>query len=59
MRKLSLGMWGGICIFAGVMSGTFSGPPATQSEMLGKACAQLLFIVIGIGLIVAHFIRRR
>jgi hypothetical protein len=57
-NPFSLAMIGGICILAGVVSGLV-GPSATdRSSALGKAAAQLLFVIVGIGLIITHFVRQ-
>lgn len=60
LRKLTLLHWGLITIFGGLMSGvisTLQGPPKNTSEAAGRAAASLLFILIGFGMIICHFVR--
>ena len=63
MKKLPLWFLGFICILGSTL-GKFlgdqiMGPPQSRAEAAGRGTAQLLFIVIGAGLIVAHFVRRK
>ena len=62
-RKLSLLQIGLLCIFGAICSHLFSplitGPPKNQAEALGKSSAVVAMIVVGVGLCVAHFVRRR
>ncbi|MDQ3330551.1 MAG: hypothetical protein M3552_07850 [Planctomycetota bacterium] len=60
LRKISWLQWGLITIFAGLMSGvigSLQGPPKNKAEAAGRAAAALLIIVIGVGLIIVHFVR--
>jgi hypothetical protein len=68
MKRLPLWQWGGICIFAGVFSNLLMTLMIQAGNMrraeeraaqLGGACAGGLFIVLGIVLIVWHFVRRK
>ena len=68
MKKMPLWQWGGITIFAGMISnltmklmiqaGDMSRREA-QAAQMGGAIACGLFIIIGIVLIVMHFVRKR
>lgn len=62
MKKQPLWFWGAMCImgagFAGVIPELAGMRARTRPEMLGRGLAQLLFVVLGIVLIVMHFVRR-
>ncbi len=60
LRKISWLQWGLICIFGGLMAGaigSMQGPPKNSAEAAGRAAAVGLFIVIGVVLIIVHFLR--
>lgn len=60
IRKITLWQWGLICIVGGMAPGAFTtvqGPPKNRAEAAGRASAVLLFVVIGLVLIVVHFVR--
>ena len=66
MKKQSLAFWGGLCIFAGMFSGMAMNLIVDTSEMrraeaqatrMGSAVGTGLFVLIGIVLIVLHFVR--
>lgn len=70
LKALTLAHWGGIVIFAGLMTqmlGMVMSPgPATTAEQkgaaFGRAAAAIVFIVGGVVMIVLHFVlpkRRR
>lgn len=68
MKKMPLYQWGAISIFAGILSNQFmilaiqAGDMRRSEEraaQIGAAVAGGLFVLIGIGLIVAHFVRRK
>lgn len=54
MKQLGLTAWGGICIFAGLMSQLIMGlikPPTNRAEMLGQGMAVMLSLIVGVILI--------
>jgi hypothetical protein len=60
LRNLSWLQWGLITIFGGLMSGVIGnlqGAPSSRAEAAGRGAASLLFIVIGVVLIIVHFVR--
>ncbi len=62
MKQLALWKWGLICIFAGLATNIlsqFAGPPVKdRAALMGRACASLFFIVIGIALIAVDLVKR-
>ena len=48
---------GSMCILGGIVSGLVAPQPHDQSSALGQWAAQLLMIIVGIGLIIAYFVR--
>ena len=60
LQKFSLAHWGLFCIFGGTMAGTLSmiQPGKNPGEQAGRSAAVLLFWIIGVVLIVIHFVRR-
>jgi hypothetical protein len=65
LKKIALWQWGLIVVMAGVMSNLLmrmqppSGNAAAQrAVVLGRGVATLLFLVVGLVLIVLHFVRR-
>lgn len=64
-KKITQIQWGLFCILGGVLAGILGnlvGPtPRNSAEQMGKAlgatAAGGLFVVLGIGLIIAHFLR--
>lgn len=67
LKKVTLWQWGVIVISAGVFANAtmmvLESPAASEAqrrgELLGRGVATLLFIALGIGLIVAHFVRKK
>ena len=68
MKKLPLWQWGGITIFAAIFSNMATQLMIQAGDMrrseeraaqLGAAIAGGLLLLIGIALIVAHFVRRK
>lgn len=67
LKKVTLWQWGIIVISAGVFANVsmmmMESPAASEAQrraqLLGRGIATLLFICIGIGLIVAHFVRKK
>lgn len=67
LKKIPLWQWGLIVIFAGVMSNLVMGmmPPsggtsaARRGQEMGRAVASLFFILVGVVLIVMHFVRKK
>lgn|GEM_PF-2151235 len=68
MKKLPLGTWGMICIFGGLIANligmksieTQSLPRSQErAAQIGNAAATILFIIVGVVLIIMHFIRKR
>ena len=68
MKKLPLYQWGGIFIFAGIFSNLAMGLMIQAGDMsrreeraaqMGAAIGGGLIILIGVGLIVAWFVRRK
>jgi len=68
IKRFALWQWGLLCIFGGMAGGavTMAMRPHSgirtaeqQGEALGRAAAMLLFVVIGVVLIVVHFVRRK
>lgn len=67
-KPLSLWMLGLLCIMGGLVAGVVMnmiGPPIDLSTAEGKgrafgqAAAQVIFIVVGVVMIVVHFVRGR
>jgi hypothetical protein len=65
-KKLALWQWGLLAIFGGVAANLMMGmqqsggsSATARGEALGRGVAALLFIVVGLTLIVIHFIRRK
>ncbi len=62
MKQLALWKWGAICIFAGIATNLLAQfaepPPKDRAEALGRACASLFFIVIGVVLIAVDLVKR-
>lgn len=65
LRKLPLWQWGLLCIFGGLVASMISGwimpearGAAAQGQAFGRMAASALFVLIGIGLVIAHFVRR-
>lgn len=59
-RKITWLQWGLICLAGAGFSQSISliqGPPANRAEAAGRGAAGLLFVVIGLALIVLHFVR--
>jgi hypothetical protein len=68
MKKQPLSFWGGLCIFAGVFSSLAMQLMIDASDLrrseeraaqLGGALAGGLFVLVGVVLIVLHFVRRK
>ncbi len=68
MKKLPLYQWGAIFIFAGIFSNLAMTLMLQSSDMrrseeraaqIGAGVGALVIILIGVGLIVAHFVRRK
>jgi hypothetical protein len=67
LKKVALWQWGIIVISAGVFANVsmmmMESEAATEAQRrgqaLGRGVASLLFIGIGIGLIIAHFVRKK
>lgn len=67
LKKVALWQWGIIVISAGVFANVcmmlMESPAASDAQRrgqeLGRGVASALFICIGIGLIVAHLVRRK
>jgi hypothetical protein len=62
LKQLALWEWGAICIVAGVFINLLAQfaepPPKDRAEALGRACASLFFIVIGVVLIAVGLVKR-
>jgi hypothetical protein len=65
LKKITLWQWGAIVIFAGILTNLLMGLQATtgrsataRARAFGRAAATLLFVIVGIVLIVMHFVRR-
>ncbi len=62
MKQLALWKWGAICIVAGVfihlLAQFAEPPPKDRGEALGRACASLFFIGIGVVLIAVDLVKR-
>lgn len=59
MRKIPLWQWGLFCFLGagfGQVASSAMGPPADRAEAAGRGVATLLFVIIGIVLIVLHFV---
>ena len=66
LKKVALWQWGLIVIMAGVMSNLLmrmqtpsGGASAQRAVALGRGVATLLFVIVGLVLIVLHFVRRK
>jgi len=66
LKKVPLWQWGIIVIAAGLfanismmMESSAASAAERRAELLGIATASALFICIGIGLIVAYFVRKK
>lgn len=66
LKKVTLWQWGIIVIAAGLfanvsmmMESSATSNAERRGELLGMATASALFICVGIGLIVAHFVRKK
>ena len=68
LKKQTLAFWGSLCVFAGMFSGLASNMLVDAGDMrrseaqaarLGGAMGGGLIVVIGIVLIVIHFVRRK
>ncbi|HUG19169.1 MAG TPA: hypothetical protein VMM56_09345 [Planctomycetaceae bacterium] len=67
LKKMPLWQWGLIVIFAGIMSNLVMGMmPASggsaierRSQDVGRGVASLFFILVGVVLIVMHFVRKK
>lgn len=64
LKRIKLWQWGLLMIFGGLVASALTavqGPGGTseveRAQALGRAFGALLPILIGIGLIVAHFVR--
>lgn len=61
MRQFTLLHWGGLCLFASVFAGLVLKtmlPAKNQAEQLGQGVGLAFFSVVGIVLIILHFVRR-
>ncbi|NUQ00368.1 MAG: hypothetical protein HUU35_11005 [Armatimonadetes bacterium] len=62
LRKLPLTAWGGIVVFAALMTGLIQKsvmPPTSREAMLGQGLAQLLMLLVGLGLLIAGLRQKR
>jgi hypothetical protein len=62
VKQQPLWFWGFLCIVGAASSNMVMGmlkPTTDRAEMAGRGFASLLMVVIGIILIIAHFIRRK
>ena len=65
LKNMPLWQWGLIVIFAGIMSNLVMGmvpasggsSAARRGQEMGRAVASLFFILVGVVLIVMHFVR--
>lgn len=60
LSKFTLAHWGGLCMFGGGMAGVIGTmqPAKNRAELLGRGVAVAIFWVIGLVLVVLHFVRR-
>lgn len=61
MRQFTLLHWGGLCLLASALTGVVLKtvlPPKNQAEQLGQGVALALISVVGVVLIILHFVRR-
>jgi hypothetical protein len=65
LKKITLWQWGLIVIFAGILSNLLMGLQASagrsataRARAFGRAAATGLFVIVGIVLIIMHFVRR-
>lgn len=60
LRKFTLAHWGLFCILAAVASGFVSKqiPAKNQAELAGRSAGVFLFVIVGVVLIIVHFVRR-
>lgn len=56
-NPFNLATIGGICILAGMVAGLVGPSPTDAAGAFGRGVAQLLFVIVGIGLIIAYFVR--
>ena len=67
LKKLALWQWGLIVIFSGLLSNVVMGMQASNASSsaarrgaeMGRGVATLFFIVVGVILIVLHFVKRK
>lgn len=65
LRAIALWQWGLLCIVAGGAANAVGAAMQTatgsagRAEAMGRAVGALLFVVVGVGLIIAHFVRKR
>ncbi len=60
LQKFTLLQWGVFCIFGGGVGGMLvtSMPANNQAELIGRGAGALLFSVVGVVLVILHFVRR-
>lgn len=60
LRKFTLLHWGGICMFASGFTGVIMTmqPAKNRAELLGRGIGVALGWVVGIVLVILHFVRR-
>ena len=59
MNRLSLRVWGVLCIFGGLMAKMIGPTPRNRAELLGQSAALMVFFVVGMILIVVDLVRSR
>lgn len=67
LKKLPLWQWGLIVIVSGLVAGVVMGEmgpsggssAARRGAAIGRGVAMAFFVLIGVGLIIAHFVRGR
>ncbi len=53
-----LAVLGVVCLLGGAAAGLFAPQASDSSTLFTRGAAQIFFLLIGVGLIVAHFSRR-